>query len=533
MRFFYVLVFLVSSVFSQKKNDNLLYRLQEYKLRNLPINTSSIDFGVNFFNDSTIIFSSTKEIDPLKKHNKNPYLELYQANISPVNEIRSLEKFSMDLHSDFHEANFAFTKDGKYVYFTSGDQNKGKGVREINQKNIVELFGADISNGVITNIKLLYFNNNRYSVGHPFLSKDEKTLYFMSDRPEGYGGTDLYKVDILGYNRYGNIKNLGPKINSPANELYPFVDVDDVLYFSSDKEGGKGGLDVYGISLKDTLQNVFHLPAPVNSNKDDFAFVLSKSNLGFVSSNREGGLGEDDIYKLKLKWLQYIQGTVENVATTEPVSDSKVSIYKNNQKVDEIITDSIGQFQSNIKVGANETYMVKVERRNHLADSTIVKTPEIRYFSNNIAFNLTRTAPDEIVIKETVKTDKSVEENVVPDLEFEPIYFDFDKFNIDKDSELVLDSLVDTLNKYPNIMIEVDSYTDAEGEVSWNQMLSDKRAKSTTDYLILKGISADRIKATGHGESKLINKCGVGIICTKAEKKLNRRTEFRVVLIEK
>lgn len=503
----FIKTFLVAQI-----NENLLnYQQQIYQINELNINTHYSDYGVDFFDDQVVIFSSPSK-KMVESLGKNSYIHLYQGKLTEEGSITDTRKFAMELDSDFHEAKFVFTKNGKYAYFTTGDQNKGKGVRV--EKHI-QLYGADVVNGTLKNITLLDINETVCSTAQPFLADDDKTLYFSSNRFGGNGGMDLYKVAVLGKNSFGQIINLGDKINTQGDEIYPFVDVDDVLYFSSDREGTKGGLDVYAVSLRDTLKDVYQLPFPINSEKDDFGFILSTSNHGFLSSNRDGGLGEDDIYGVTtLNNFQKIKGVVYNKQIKTPMENTTIEIYKGNILVDTITTNSKGSFNF-LNVVAGEKYKIKAFKRDFWVDSVSVTIPATRYHVTNVVFNL----------EENFKKNElgSVIMNI------DPIYFNSGKYNIIKNAQLGLDKVVFLMNKYPEIKIEVSSHTDSKGNSENNQKLSEKRAKASVDYILSKGISLTRITYKGYGESMPINKCADGVNCNDEEHKQNRRTEFMIL----
>lgn len=504
---------LTSTVFSQYKDAKATYKDQKYRLRTLELNTKYREYGTSYINDTMVVYSGP-DYKSVASSKKSSRIELTQGLVTKHGDLVNVDKFSMDLNSGFQEADFAFTKDGKYVYFTSGEKKLGKGLRNYQK---IQLYGADVVDGVIKDIKLLQFNDRRHSIGQPTLADDDQTLYFVSDRPGGKGKMDLYKVAILGYNHYGDVVNLGDRINSSEDEVYPFVDIDGTLYFSSNRQGSKGGLDIYGVSLTNSLDSVYQLPSPVNSLKDDFSFVLSQANHGFFSSNRDGGRGDDDIYALKLNSLQNITGLVKNKTTKEPLSNVQIGVYKSGILVDSLQTNPKGMFTSSLKVEADEKFKLVALKKNYLGDSILITTPRIRYFSNKVNLSLT-----EIIKKKKVK-------EVLKVLNIEPIYYSFDESKIDNESELVLNKLIEILNKHPKIVIAVNSYTDVRGGEIWNQMLSDKRANAVVDYLVSKGIALERLKAKGYGMHNLVNQCVEGVICSEKEHQLNRRTEFRII----
>lgn len=377
------------TVFSQ--DIETIYKVQIYKLDTLSINTPNSDFGVSYIDDDQVVFSAPKKNELFArkwKENGQTYLELYKGKLTKKGSVIDVEKYSKDINSKYHESQLVFSQDKKVVYFTSNNQIKGKGKRSSSGYNNLQLYKADVVSGEYKNIQKLPFNNREYSTGHPFLVNNDKTLFFVSDRPGGFGQTDLYKVAVLGNNMYGDVVNLGSRINTPSKEMFPFLDVDGTLYFSSDRPTTKGGLDVYGISLVDNKEEMYQLPSPINSEQDDFAFVLGKYQFGFLSSNRKGGEGDDDIYKLELDCLQYLSGVVYNKNNNTPLNNVKVYIQKENKLIDSVLTDNKGVFNSSILASCNTNYVVEATKPNFKKDSTEIQTSAFRAYNNHVRLNL-------------------------------------------------------------------------------------------------------------------------------------------------
>ncbi len=374
--------------YAQKRDKSVAYKLQEYIIDTLSINTKESDFGVNYIGNNEVVFSSPKKDKLFSrkwKENAQGYLELYKGRIAANGGISQVEKYSRVLNSRYHEAALAITQNGKYVYFTSNNHIGKKGIKDVAGYNNLQLYKADIVDGSFENVRLLPFNGVDYSTGHPYLSKDDATLYFVSDRPGGLGQTDLYKVAVLENDTYGDVINLGERINSTGREMFPFLDTDDVLYFSSDREGTQGGLDVYGISLTNTNDTLFQLPLPINSIKDDFAFVLGTDGHGFLSSNRDGGKGDDDIYKLITNCTQKLKGWVFNTENKRVIKGARVYIYNDDVIIDSLITDKKGVFNSQLMFSCSQNYKIKVSKHDYYSDSIEFQTPLLRNFENEIS----------------------------------------------------------------------------------------------------------------------------------------------------
>lgn len=331
--------------------------------------------------------------------------------------------------------------------------------------------------------------------------------------------SDLYKVAIEEDGSFGIPVNLGEKINTKARETFPFIGSEGVLYFSSNGLIGLGGLDIFK-SVPDVDGNYIsfdNLAAPINSERDDFCFLESPlKNIFFVSSNREGGKGFDDIYKVKLnpepKKLEFIDSLVDEISK-EPIVNAKVTLLDVNQNViSETMTDSLGGFKFNEIRPARE-YYIKAENSAYLTKEYRVKAGEVENKKFEIAPKIIQTKPGDDLVKLL---------NI-------SIYFDLDKFFIREDAEVEMAKVIEILKMYPNLKIDIRSHTDSRQSESYNQRLSNFRANSTRDYLIKNGIAKDRLTCKGYGESKLLNDCNDGIPCTREQHQLNRRSEFIII----
>ena len=269
-----------------------------YKLKSLSINSPQQDFGVAYYGDK-VVFASSRQ-DEIKavtrKYNRNllNFLDMYTADVTEGGELSNITHFQKDYNRKYHEGPAAFSSDGSFIVFTRNnyDETDPKGVRRL------KLFTAYKKDTTWTEPKEVPFNSTDYSVGHPSLSEDGKTLYFSSDMPGGVGGVDIYRVNVLSDSTFGTPINLGKSVNSEYDEMFPFIHSSGLLFFSSDGWPGLGGLDVfYSKVTNDTYSGVKNLGVPINSRKDDFSFVLDKTmKKGYLSSNRPGGQGDDDLY---------------------------------------------------------------------------------------------------------------------------------------------------------------------------------------------------------------------------------------------
>lgn len=514
-------------VAQKKQLDSLAKTKSLYDTRNLDINTGKSDFGATFFQDR-IVFSSardtTKFADKLYNWNNQPFLNLYVAERNPADGGLFNEKlFIPNVMTKYHEATASFDASGKTIYYTSNIVKKNKLVVDQDRINNFQILKGSLVDGKVENPQKIFFDSDDYSVGHPSLSDDGKLLFFASDMPGGYGETDLYVVKIANDGTISSPQNLGPKINTLGNDLFPFFR-NGTLYFSSDGHYGLGDLDVY--ESKMLSDGSFSIPknlgAPINSNKDDFTFVIDKTgSYGYVSSNRAGGKGDDDIYsftKGQPVCNQNISGKTIDHKSKALLADVTIIAYDPyNEVLAETKTNFDGKYA--VTVPCNKAVRLVASKFNYSDDEKKVATTKINEAEiTDVDFELSNY--DDLVVKK-----QGVEK-----VDVNPIYFDYDKYNITPLAATELDKVVFVMRKFPKIRIKIESHTDSRGKDAYNLKLSDNRAKSTRDYILSQGIDTARIEsAIGYGESRPINKCKNGVKCTEAEHLLNRRSDFIII----
>ncbi|SDS28737.1 Outer membrane protein OmpA [Formosa sp. Hel1_31_208] len=497
---------------------------QVVKLKNLPFNSKYSDFGT-YIHDGQLYFASSRNTDEKKLYNWNqePFLDIYQVEVTDdaTNDTAygsvgfiSAEK----VNTDFHEASVAITKDGKTMYFTRDNVSKNNKKLKYDKKGTthLKLYKATFVGEQWTNVVELPFNDDIFSTGHPALSPDNKQLYFVSDREGGIGNTDIYVVDIDGDN-YSEPRNLGDKINTEGREMFPFVAADGVFYFSSDGHLNLGFLDIFKSDiLKDENAMPENLGAPYNSGFDDFAYFRNTSdsehdNSGYFSSNRPDGQGSDDIYSFDASiCLQKIEGVVRDLNTSQVLSGSTVQLINEVGKViAEVETDDNGNYE--FSADCNTNYTVIGSKKDYKDDQQKVVTDNENEKTTEVDLNLEPLIKDNQIV-------------------INPIFFDFDKWNIRTDAQYELENIVDVMRAHPSMVIKIEAHTDSRGRDSYNMKLSDRRAKSTKDYILSRGIAPERIEsAIGYGESQLLNKCSNGVKCSKEEHQLNRRSYFYIL----
>ena len=356
----------------QLENLNLLLKLrydnENITIKNLAENTRFTDMCPTFYKDK-IVYSSAKDSFSMVRNkfkwNDQPFLNLYESESGTTPNLKNDKPFSSALNSRYHEGPVCFTSDFNTIYFTRNSFLNGKVTRTPDGVNNLKIFISDFDGKEWKNIRGLRFNSEAYSVGHPALSPDNKTLYFVSDMPGGFGETDIYKSEWTN-GEWGKPLNLGESINTRGKEMFPYVDNDGILYFSSDGLPGSGGLDIFAAKEGENgTYLVVNLGSPLNSRYDDFGYVVKKDSLlGYFTSNRNGGKGEDDNYyftvnKIDLRVISY------DDHTKAFIPGSKIALLGSDGKVIESkIADKDGSVEFPVK--PREKYQLLAENQTYI-----------------------------------------------------------------------------------------------------------------------------------------------------------------------
>ena len=500
------------------KNPNYIPKIMDdmarYTATNMEdINSEYADFGGIVYGKDFYFASGRNTSRKTYQWNEEPYLEIYKAtNVGGT--MKNAELLNGDVNTKYHESNAVISADGKRMYFDRNDYFEGdydKSASGINQINLY--YAENIDGKGWSAVVSAPFNNNEYSTGHPALSQDGNTLYFVSDMPGGKGGSDIYMVAINSDGSLGTPKRLGDNINTEGKELFPYLDSNGTLYFSSNGHMGIGGLDVfYAEAQGDGFGVVTNLGKGVNSSADDFAYKYDPtSQSGYVSSNREGGMGSDDIYMVEAVEIPCevtIAVLVINENTNAAVAGARVDLY-----------DTMGNRLSSKT--SNVDGMVSFK-------AACDQAHEVQGVLADFESNASKVAPaNDQKVSATIAL-KPIEEIIVEDqIVLNPILFDLDKSNIKAQAAFELDKVVAVMNKYPEMVIAVGAHTDSRATDAYNLSLSEARAQSTVQYIISKGISGKRISGKGYGETQPKVSCGNN--CSEAEHQLNRRSEFTIV----
>ncbi|MFB2121504.1 OmpA family protein [Parapedobacter sp. 2B3] len=454
----------------------------------------------------------------------NAFLRIYTAPLSAAGTLGSPTVMPAEINdSKYHMGPVVAEKDGNTRYVTrtyaGKDAELQKEAGRRYRTHTLELYIYRETDGVWSVEPFAYNDAKAYSVGHAALSPDETVLYFSSDMPGGQGGTDIWYSERQADNSWSQPVNAGATINSSGDELFPNIAPDGTLYFSSDGFAGMGGLDVFKSSGdKARWSTPENLRYPINSAADDFAYLIygedEEGYRGFLSSDRRGGKGGDDIYSFsfeKPKIIIILKGTTSDKSTGERLAATSVTLYDGTREiVAKKSSSDTGTFE--FVLDRNQSYTVLGQKEGYHADSAKVGTHGITHSD---------TLEVALLLEPIFQVGQT--------FELENIYYDFDKHNIRPDAAAILDELVRTLRDNPTLKIELSSHTDSRGSNAYNEALSQRRAQSAVDYLVSRGIARDRMVAKGYGENRLVNRCADGVPCSRQEHQANRRTEVTVL----
>ncbi len=498
---------------------------------NLEINTELSDFGTTEY-ENGIVFASARGGGRKYRWNEEPYLDLYSAEKteSGFGEAKAIEG---KVNTKYHESSAVFSPNGKYMFFTRNNFYRLKYKEDDTGVNRLQLYRATLSeDGTWDEIHKVHFNSEDYSVAHPTLNLTGTRLYFASDMPGTFGQSDIFVVDVNDDGTLGKPENLGPSINTEGQESFPFMDTSGNLFFSSTGFPGLGGLDVFkseeldqkvegGSNRNFPIENV---GKPVNSSADDFGYYENLvTKRVYFSSNREGGKGSDDIYTFEVpECEQLVFGTVQDKKTDELIPNAIVILFDGEGK--EIERKTVGEDAAfEFELDCEMEYLIRGEKETYISDEKRFTTPKKK-----------QELQLQLLLEKDVQEINPCDD-LAKILDIPIIYFDFDKSNIRYDAEIELQKVLAVLNKYPTMNIDIRSHTDCRGPADYNEKLSDRRAKSTRQYLIDNGIAAERLTAKGYGESQLVNDCGCEPTnessCSEEEHQLNRRSEFIITSI--
>ena len=493
----------------------------DFQIFNIDGNSPQADFAPSFFKDKLLF--STGRIQKSKSTyvpSGESFLDIYVAQINSDGNIFSATPFTEIPNSKFHEATPYFSEEiGKLFYILSNTQG-GELRYDENGKNSLAIGMSDTKGDLRFLLKDL-----STSFYYPFYDAKSSKLYFAANFEEGFGGTDIYYV----YTNNGQIMseptNLGPRVNSPGNEIAPYI-FDGSLYFSSDIFYGIGGMDMYKTNMHSdgSFSIPINLGKGINTTFDDFGLILKDNDpdglLGYFSSNRNGGKGNDDIYgfrtkeNLGLKTFA-LKGRVLNLNSKSGVVKAQVRLLGNDGGVlKEAYTNENGDFR--LEIPWREQVTVQATKDRHSIFSVTYNENEFDGVQKG-AFNIGLSLIDDVL---TEKEGKQL-------VKIQKFYFDTGNAEITPKIKTELDKVVDAVQRFPQLKLAIESHTNSKGSNRSNNQLSQKRADAIKSYLIQNGLSASNIlSATGYGEDKLINNCADGVFCLDFLHNQNERTNI-------
>ncbi len=510
-----------------KKIDSLELIVKNIEINEAKaLNTENLEYSP-FVHDKELYFATTREEKTFERHGV-PFSDIYKASIDGLTIDESTITRLPDVFNDteINEGTIAISPDGNTLVFAKGNSDDKRGLDHTN------LFISTKRNGQWSSPQLMPINSPDNWDSSPAFSRNGQTLYFASDRPGGYGGSDIYRASLNERGRWGNVTNMGAAINTAEDEVFPYISPDNKLYFASDGHIGFGMLDIFVAVRKSGQITIENMGPSVNSAYDDFGLVYSDHPYeGFFTSNRPGGTGGDDIYTLvddspEHKKIEYVlKGrtyTPDEDGNPTNLGGVRVKLLDENlEVVDDIATGRSGVFQ--FPVDPEKQYFLLGEKTD--------------YFTTRQEFSMIgKGIPKEDLVERYTLKEFEVALNLDPIVKdativLENIFYDLNKADIREDAALELDKLVQLLKDNPEIKIELSSHTDSRADNDFNQDLSQRRAQAAVDYIVSKGIARDRMVAKGYGETQLLNGCddANAASCTEEQHQENRRTEFKVI----
>ena len=576
------------------KNRRYLFRDSVLlQISNLPLNSDQNEFGARYYKDG-IVFLSSNGIDLFVDQDylrEERLFDLYYAATSDSLP-ETMAPFETGINSAYHESIVSFA-DNENMIFTRNNYYNKEQIKAGDGTTKLQLFTAEFQGKQWGKLRPFPHNDPNYNFSEPVISPSGDTLFFVSDMPGGLGGKDIY-ISIKENNRWTRPVNLGPEINTEGDDSYPYF-VGNVLFFSSDGYGGLGGLDIYRSKLNERgrFSRVVNLGYPVNSNKDDFSYIVSPTgDSGYFASNRDGGKGKDDLYFFENSAV-LINGVV--TSKEEIVDEAVVTIFDSDgNEMASTLSDDQGRFYFYIPYDSD--FELLAEKAGFTQDETVPMTTKTRqvvmdtlelgmwkheiFAQGEIYSNETQLVLDDVRViltdletrsldtvhtiddghyifplkpgrKYDIRAEKDhflpfnfeittteiktgiIRNDVVLESEYvdkDAIFFEYNESYLTKESKVVMDEMVKVLKKYPGTWLVIGAHADSRGTREYNLELSTERADNAVNYFISKGIDRSRIIAHPFGESLIINRCYDGINCQEEEHAQNRRADLKIEL---
>jgi outer membrane protein OmpA-like peptidoglycan-associated protein len=510
MKKIFLLLLVTFPMLLTAQNGCNFFEFRKIVIEKTNLNTTQSDFGPAFVNDELWLSAFTdEEIAKLAKgENKKIFYNLYNVKVNNEGDVTGIKNVQFEkISAGYHAGPVSYCDKTQELFVTLSNFDNPEIRNKVYRKADIRLKIIIVQkvNGVWEVKEELPFNDSTYSVGHPAISVTGDTLFFASNKPNsGFGESDIY-MSVRKDGKWGDPINLGDKVNSQYDEMFPFFFDSSVLFYASNKgENQKADFDLQYICK---TGNVFGTPKLLdnfNTDEDDFGLIIHPNGkVGYFVSRRAGGLGDDDIYKVKFKGEYSLELVVMDKKTKQAVPNPKVKFSDN-------------------EAGLLSGVLLS---RALPENSTISVNTEIDGYMNS-SKNITTVGKPFGIIKDTLWVEKVV---INQKFVLENIFYDFDKWNILPESEIELNKLIKIMKDNPGWKVELGSHTDARGSDSYNILLSQKRSDSAVGYIVRNGIAKDRIIAKGYGETQLVNNCKNGVTCSDEVHRQNRRTEFKIL----
>lgn len=553
----------------------------------LNINTDFDEFAPAFYHGGIAFLSNratTQKFKNVMNWGDENNFDLFYSQEREDGLMESPVKFHHSVNSSLHEGPLEFIEgEGEdRIIFTQSD------LKSRNETHLA-LYEAkvDVSNHEFSNIVPLNINDPSFSNAHPTISPNGQTLIFSSNRPGGYGATDLY-ITHRKDKQWSTPENLGSIINSEGSEYFPFLMNDEELVFASNGHGGIGGMDLFIVDLTKTPYELENMGYPYNSNKDDYAFISNATGTqGFFSSNRKSGL-DDDMYRFRVIWTAY-ELTVTEQNTLNPLSDVEVKLVRRNNDLETVYTNKEGYVDllavpgeqliielskegyiensmvilpSTSSIGSITPVRMELEKEKaidseHLKENEVIEYNWKKYFRQEklvvqvdgkiyeyreLGNQMFLVSGDEkIKLEGAVDANLDIKKraemailasNLVIEKTFDitTVYFDHDVHEVKGAEQEVLNDIAALLKANPHVKVEVQGYTDSRGSMSYNDILSFNRAQQVSRYLMENGVEGAQLIINNYGEQGLVNDCDDDKECTDLQHEVNRRVEFKIFI---
>lgn len=590
-----ILIFTLSTLIGSAQSSCDFFEDVNITIEKTNLNTRGSDFGPAIVNNELWYSAFTeKEIQKiLRGSTRKIFYNLYNSPLDLDGNVLDGKMVQLEeLSADYHAGPVSYCRQTKELYVTLSNYKNPDVKYKVFQKADIRLKIVILKNinGVWKLMEELPFNHPKYSVGHPAISQTGDTLFFASNIPNfGSGATDLY-MSVRKNGKWVDWVNLGETVNTAKNDMFPVLYKNNMLIYASDgKEDSEGGLDLYYTCLNESGFSSPENLRRINSKADDFSLTIHANNeIGYFTSKRSGGNGDDDIYKIRFEKpmiaKREITGLVIDDAMELPIADARVSLldckgnvinnasssadgtfsflvepgqcleakaakqpYYNDKKAvekDHVILRLKGDYELELLVRDKNTLEKMPGVAVNFNDKMVLNTNTEGLVNRDLERNSNYVASSHLegymnqsvaistigvpfgTIRDTINIEKAI---VGQKFTLENIFYDFDKWDILPESRVELNKLVKILNDNPSWKVELGSHTDSRGSDSYNELLSQKRSDSAVRYIIAKGIYTNRIVAKGYGESQLVNQCANGVVCSDKEHRKNRRTEFKIL----